>query len=273
MVLIGARAHDFSGKTPDALFSAISEAGYKAMQLACPKSFGWAYPLTEERTEAILRGLDKTGLSVRVLGCYVECAAADKETRLNAVETFCRGIKTGHDLGVTCVGTETCHFEGTPEEHKKAFDDLTDSALRMAEAAEKYNVDIGFEPVWRNTLCSPELALELKNRVGSRHVRFIWDAINLLDPLSGRDERAYQEYTAKLLGDDILAMHIKDVRWKGLGEKKSVPLTEGEYDWSWPFSWAARQKDMALLREEAIPARAAEEIAAMKKLLNGESAS
>ena len=268
MPLIGARAHDFSGKDPEELFSAISGAGYEAIQLACPKSFSWAYPLDEKQTEQILAAKEKHHITLSVLGCYVSCADQDRESRLQAVETFRRGIRTAKALGAGCVGTETCHFEGTEKEHEKAFELLVDSCLRMAEEAEKYDVDMGIEPVFQNTLDSPELALELRRRVGSRHLRFIWDAVNLLDSALDRDEAAFQKHCADLMGDNIVAMHIKGVRFKADRMKRACPLIEGEYDWRYPFQWAKEQKNMALLREEAIPARAEEEIRIMRGLLN-----
>lgn len=267
MVFLGARAHDFAGNTPETLFPAIREAGYETVQLACAKSFGWAYPLDDGQTERILMQMEKYHISVHVLGCYVECAAQDKAERLQAVDTYINALKTGSKLHVKCVGTETCRVAPDAASHKAAFDRLTDSVLRMAEAAEKYDVDMGLEPVFEHSLNTPEAALELKHRVGSQHLKFIWDAVNMLDPEAKRDEGAYQRYFAGMLGDDIVAMHIKGVKYKGLGRKIACPLTEGEMDWTYPFAFARQKDGMALLREEAIPARAAEEIAFMRELL------
>ena len=44
MALIGIRAHDYPGDTPEKLFSAIGADGFQAVQLAIPKSFGAPYP-------------------------------------------------------------------------------------------------------------------------------------------------------------------------------------------------------------------------------------
>lgn len=268
MITIGARAHDFDHHDPESLFSAVSDAGYRAVQLACPKSFSWSYPLNEEQAERIVNASQKYHVEVAVLGCYIDAAARDKEARLNAVNTFIAGLKTGRDLNVRCVGTETTHFSGPESERAAAFDRLTDSVLRMAEAAEKYSVYMGVEPVFSNTLATPELALELKHRVDSEKLKWIWDAINLLDPSSPEENAPYQEHTARLLGKDILAMHIKGVKYKQTKVKTACPLEEGEFDWRFPFLWAKQQENMVLLREEAIPARSAAEIRLMNSWLS-----
>ena len=267
MTTIGARAHDFPFHTPEELFDAIAESGYRAVQLACPKSFSWSYPLTEEQTERIRAASERTGVRVSVLGCYVDPAAQDPEARRKAVETYINGIRTAKELGALCVGTETTYF-GMPEsERPAAMERLTDSVLRMAEAAEKYGVNMGIEPVFEHTLSTPELALELKRRVDSPRLKWIWDAVNQLDPSLRQENAIHQRHTAELLGEDILAMHIKGVRWKQTGVKQGCPLSESEFDWRFPFEWASGQPDMVLLREEAIPARAAEEISLMRALL------
>lgn len=267
-VIIGTRAHDFPYNDPDSLFSAISSAGYRAVQLACPKSFGWKYPLNDEQVEQIVSSKEKHGISIAVLGCYVEIADPDKDRRLTAVETYINALKTAKDIGAFCVGTETTHLHGEVSGQTAALDRLTDSVLRMADAAEKFGINMGIEPVFGQTLATPELACELKYRADSKRLKWIWDAINLLDP---DDESSpllsRQQNTAQLLGTDIIAMHIKDVKYKGLGEKKDMPLFEGEYDWAYPFRWAAGQKQMFVLREHAIPERSKFEIDGMNRLL------
>lgn len=266
-VVIGARAHDFPCNDPETLFPAIAAAGYESIQLACPKSFNWKYPLNKEQIERIILCREKYHISVAVLGCYVDPAVNDTDKRMNAVQTYINGLKTAKDIGASCVGTETSHFFGNEKDRIAAFERLTDSVLRMADVAEKIGVNIGIEPVFGHTLATPELACELKNRVGSKRLKWIWDAVNLLDPADKAPVCILQKHTAELLGSDIVAMHIKDVIYKEDNIKRECPLFEGDYDWSFPFHWAAEQDNMILLREQAIPQRSAEEIEKMKNLL------
>ena len=267
MAVIGARAHDFDFHTPASLFEAVSAAGYRAVQLACPKSFSWAYPLTDEQIADILTASQKYHVEIGVLGCYQDLACRDREKRMAAVDTYIKGLVTGKALNVRCVGSETTHFEGSREEQKAAFSLLLDSVLRMAEAAEKTGVDMGIEPVFQNTLGTPELAAELKEKVGSRRLKWIWDAVNVLDPSKNEEDCLLQKHTVDLLGKDIVAMHIKGVRFRQTGKKEACPLADGEFDWRFPFRWAREQQNMLLLREEAIPSRSKEEIAIMEALL------
>lgn len=267
MIKIGCRAHDFDYHDPENLLGAVKKAGYEAVQLACPKSFGWAYPLDEAQAEAINRASEKHGVEITVLGCYVDMAVRDKEKREEAIKKYINGLKTGKALNVRCVGTETVNFHGPMSERREMFDILADAVKRAAEEAEKLGVNMGIEPVFDHTLWTPEMALELKEKVGSDRIKWIWDAINLLDPNDPEENAVKQKKTAELLGKDIVAMHIKDARYKDTKVKKECPLFEGEYDWQFPFEWAARQKDMVLLREQAIEDRSAAEIAGMKKLL------
>ena len=85
---IGVRCHDYPRQIPEKLFAAIARDGAETVQLALKKA------LPEEardipRVDAALRA---SGLSLAVLGCYVELGLAEKTGREAAVAAFLQGM-------------------------------------------------------------------------------------------------------------------------------------------------------------------------------------
>jgi sugar phosphate isomerase/epimerase len=94
--------------------------------------------------------------------------------------------------------------------------------------------------------------------VGSRHLRVVFDPVNLLSVENFRTQAQVVVEGLELLGGDIAVMHAKDFvpEWGGL---RTVPAGRGELDYA-PVMRFIRERapDMQVLLEEAGPAVAGE---------------
>jgi sugar phosphate isomerase/epimerase len=251
---IGVRAHDFGRKDAAELAREIRGAGFECVQLALTKAIAGIEnfkDITQRQVEQVREAFSREDVELTVYGCYVEPALADKAARLVQVGYFCEGVRFARLMGASVIATETTRFplDGAQSEREEAYQRLKDSALRMAEAAEKEGMTIGIEPVAVHTLNTPELARRLQEEVGSSKLKIVFDPVNMLTPDNSADQRGIFAGFLKILGDDIAAMHIKDVAvvdndlaWRNIGE--------GSVDYQPIMAWLKQHKpDMRLLRE------------------------
>ena len=267
MPLLGARAHDYPGKTPQELFANIAGDGFQAMQLAFPKSFGVKYPLPEAFLEETAQAMERHHLHLAVIGCYIDPALPDREAAKTQVDTFISALPAARFLNAGCVGTETTNLEKAGGDRKKAMPLLIDNVKRMAEAAEKWEVNVGIEPVYDHVMHNVEETLQVLEKVGSSRVKIIWDAVNLLSLETAGDQPGFFRLCYEAFKDRLIAMHLKDFAFDEKGKKPSRPLFEGELNVQALLSLVKQEGGLPILREEAIPSRSVEEIAAIQKIL------
>jgi len=232
----------------------IKEAGFTCTQLAPTKAIegiGHFNDITPSTLNDIDKSFGNSGLEITVLGCYIEPSIPDIDKRLENVGIFRDNITYAKQLGVSIVGTETTHFniDASPAEREIVYELLKDSVLRMVEQAEKENVIVGIEPVAEHTLNTPSLARRLLDEVNSDKLKIIFDPVNLVLPNTINNQREIFKETFDLLGDDIVAVHVKDIiiednqkTWRNIGA--------GIIDYEYIFAWLHENKpNIRLLRE------------------------
>ena len=271
---IGVRAHDFGRQAAISLATNIKEAGFDCVQLAPAKAIEGINSfadITDNHLEIIREAFNRTDVEITVLGCYIEPSLPDKAERLNNVEIFKTNLTNAKKLGVKIVGTETTGMDITTPaaEREKIFALLKDSVMRMVEQAEKENVIIGIEPVAEHTLNTPELTRRLLDEINSDKLKVIFDPVNLLLPcnIHTQDEIFRNMFT--LLGEDIVAIHIKDIviennqkAWRNIGT--------GVVNYPLIFDWLRKHKPgIHILREDAKLDSYKEDITAMTNFANG----
>ncbi len=267
MPLLGARAHDYRGSSPEELFGRIAGDGFEAIQLAFPKSFGVAYPIPQAFLEETAQALEKHRLQLAVVGCYIDPALPDREKTQAQVDKFLAALPAAKALQAGCVGTETTNFEKAGGDRKKALPLLIDSVKRMAEGAEKVGVDIGIEPVYAHVMHNVDETLEVIEKVGSSRVKIIWDAVNVLSLETAHDQPGFFRMCYDAFKDRLAAMHLKDFTFDGEGKKPSAPLFEGQLQVDTLLALVKDRERLPILREEAIPERSVREIAAIREIL------
>ncbi len=260
---IGVRAHDFGKKSIEKLPKHILDCGFNAVHFAPVKAiqgvntFG---DITEEILHGCRESFAKNDVEIGVYGCYVEIGMLDKEKRLEQVEKFVRGIEHNKLLGAKVVGTETTNFPLDGQNRKKAYEGLKDSVLRIAEKAEKENINFALEPVALHTLNSPELTYQLIEEVNSDKLKVIIDSVNLFTVDNIHNQKEIITNCFKYFGDIITTLHIKDVTLIGDRDRENLKLVndtfkweeigEGIVDYKHIFS-LAKGKDVSVLREGA----------------------
>ncbi len=267
MPVLGARAHDYRGSSPEELFGKIAGDGFRAIQLAFPKSFGVSYPVPEAFIEETAAALEKHRIHLAVVGCYIDPALPDRQKNREQVDKFISALPAAKALKAGCVGTETTNLEKAGGNRRAAMPVLIDSVKRMADAAEKWGVDIGIEPVYAHVLHNVEETLEVMEKVGSSRVKIIWDAVNMLSVDTAHDQPGFFRTCYDAFRDRLVAMHLKDFVFDEKGNKPSAPLFEGKLNVEALLSLVKNREGLPILREEAIPERSVREIAALQKIL------
>ncbi|MCL2840357.1 MAG: sugar phosphate isomerase/epimerase [Defluviitaleaceae bacterium] len=269
---IGVRAHDFGRQSAKSLAGNIKNAGFECTQLAPAKAIEGINSfadITERHLEIIQEVFDKADLEITVLGCYIEPSLIDNEERLKHVEIFRNNIVYAKQLNIPIVGTETTHMDiNAPTDYReKVYQLLKDSVLRMVEMAERENVWIGIEPVAEHTLNTPELARRLLDEVGSKQLKIIFDPLNLVLPSTINQQDEIYAKTIALLGEEVVAMHIKDTVIEN-NEKTWRNIGAGVINYKPIINWLKQSKpNMRLLREGVAMDSYKKDLEVMKQLI------
>lgn len=226
---LGLRGHDAPAETPEALANTLAAIGATHVQLALKKSFPWISG-SESLTPALgkyLRTLfDRHGISVSVLGCYINPVEADETERRNQLNWFKANLKFAKYLGADMVGTETGVYLNQEHTHtEENYQRLLVSMRELTDCAEKLGTVVGIEAVSLHTICSPAMLHRLLEDLNSPAVSLIFDPINLLR--RGEKETQHQlidEYY-RLCGEHIALLHLKDYCMNG---ETPVPLHAGD---------------------------------------------
>lgn len=274
---IGARAHDYGRGTPADLFRRMRTDGWECTQLAYKKAVEGVSELTDvtpELVEETRRAFADTGLSLAVLGVYREIGSADEALRERETNVFISQMPVCCALGAPCMGTETTPMEKQPAgtTMREAQRQLMRSLEAIVPAAEEAGVTVAIEPVWHHALCTAEFTKEVLDTMGSDCLRVLFDPANLLsrewmdrqDELFGR--------AVELWGDKIVGIHFKGIRYDAQGVRSACRLEQSQVDYASVFRRLSQlpQSVLPVLREEAVPAAAASDIAFMRSFFGAQ---
>lgn len=271
MNLIGVRAHDYGRMKSKSLFANIARDSWQCVQLAFPKCIEtvnrWE-DITTDCVEHVQRELIVRGLSVAVLGCYVELGMADEVQRSAAVQVFCEQLQVAKLLNAGCIGTETTNMDKQPYvTRQEALQCLERSLAEILPRAENMGVTVAVEPVFYHVLNTPEATRRVLDDMASPALRVIFDPANLFSPAEACNQHAIWQRVFDSFGDKIEAVHIKGARIEG-ERTLSCPLKYSQVDYKSIFGLLSQSTSCPpLLREEAVPGQAAEDIAFLRGLL------
>ena len=273
--IIGARGHDFGRQTPEALFSAIGQAGFRCTQLAFTKAIEGVKSyadVTPSLVEAARAASKASNVGIAVDGTYVELSYADEEKRKAEVAKVLSQIPVAKALGAGCMGSETTNMAKQPGiSRKEAQEALLRSLGEILPACEEQGVLFAVECGYYHALITPAAVKWVLDTMASPNLRVICDFANYVGPenVSVDAQRRLWDKVGSWYGDKIVAVHFKGQNFQPDGTLYSTSLEDSCVDYAGGFEMLRQmpQASLPVLREEAVPARAASDIAFMKQFV------
>ena len=269
--IVGARLHDYGKGTPDELFARVSADGFAAVQLAykkCVPTVKSYADITEALVNDTIAAEKAHNIQVAVLGTYVELAINDAR-RLQNVADFKSQLAVCKALGAGCIGTETTKMcdqpAGTTREEAQEL--LCRSLAEILPVAEELGVTVGVEPVTYHSMNSAAATRHILDTMRSPNLKVIFDLSNLVDADNvNAQDRSWNDI-GELVGDKIVAVHFKGQAFNPDGSLLHTSLEDSLTDYAGAFAMLRQlpQEVLPVLREEAVPARAASDIAFMRR--------
>ena len=271
--IIGARGHDFGRQTPEALFSAIGQAGFRCTQLAFTKAIEGVKSyadVTSSLVEAARAASKASNVGIAVDGTYVELSYADEEKRKAEVAKVLSQIPVAKALGAGCMGSETTNMAKQPTvSRKEAQEALLRSLGEIIPVCEEQGVLFAVECVYYHSMNTPEAVKMVLDTIASPNLRVICDFANYVGPedASLDAQRRIWDKVGSWYGDKIVAVHFKGQNFRPDGTLYSTSLEDSCVDYAGGFEMLRQmpQASLPVLREEAVPARAASDLAFMRR--------
>lgn len=269
--IVGARLHDYGKGTPDELFARMSADGFAAVQLAykkCVPTVKSYADITEALVNDTIAAEKAHNIQVAVLGTYVELAINDAR-RLQNVADFKGQLAVCKALGAGCIGTETTKMcdqpAGTTREEAQEL--LCRSLAEILPVAEELGVTVGVEPVTYHSMNSAAATRHILDTMRSPNLKVIFDLSNLVDADNVNAQDRIWNDIGELVGDKIVAVHFKGQAFNPDGSLLHTSLEDSLTDYAGAFAMLRQlpQEVLPVLREEAVPARAASDIAFMRR--------
>lgn len=269
--IVGARLHDYGKGTPDELFARVSADGFAAVQLAykkCVPTVKSYADITEALVNDTIAAEKAHNIQVAVLGTYVELAINDAR-RLQNVADFKSQLAVCKALGAGCIGTETTKMcdqpAGTTREEAQEL--LCRSLAEILPLAEELGVTVGVEPVTYHSMNSAAATRHILDTMRSPNLKVIFDLSNLVDADNVNAQDRIWNDIGELVGDKIVAVHFKGQAFNPDGSLLHTSLEDSLTDYAGAFAMLRQlpQEVLPVLREEAVPARAASDIAFMRR--------
>jgi len=271
--IIGARGHDFGRRSPAELFGAIGAAGFKCTQLAYTKaiesvkSYADVTPALVAETKA---AIEKSGVKAAVYGTYVELSLVDDEKRRAETAKVISQVANAKYLDCRCMGSETTSMTKQPNATRaEALDALLRSLGEIMPVCEEKGVIFGVECVYHHAMNTPEAVKTVLETIASPNLQVICDLANYIGPesVSLDAQRRIWDKVGSWYGEKIAAVHFKGQNFKTDGTLYSTSLEDSCVDYEGGFAMLRQlpQASLPVLREEAVPERAASDIAFMSR--------
>jgi len=266
---LGVRAHDFGRLPAEELASRIAVHGFSCVQLALNKAIAslnlQAGDLTAELARNIGGAFVRHGVGIEVLGCYINPIHPDLATRKKLLQYFKEHLRFARDFGCGIVALESgsvnADYSPHPANHgEAAFQEMLASIGELVAEAEKIGVTVGFETVYCHTVSTAQKMRRVLDVIGSKNLRVVFDAANLLSPENFREQSSVVTEALVLLGDDVAVIHAKDFVCAN-GMMTAVPAGCGQLDFAPILEYVKSRKPAVSVLLEAAGETAAPQCA------------
>lgn len=231
---VGIVTRSFGGMTNLETAERMAEMGFTDTELCFVQSDSnyWRYNSTSDISELpctrvadIAQIYRSRGIRIAAIGVFTCCVEHDEEKRLFNLEYFKRHIDYASYCGIPAVSTE-CGFDAACRSLRTEFYEtdyglLKDSICRLAEYAERKNVDIAIEACVLDVLPSAKRLSDFIRDVGSSRVKAMLDPANLIANSSEEDMFKY-------LAGHISYFHGKD---RKVNDTYGRLVGDGDIDW------------------------------------------
>lgn len=231
----GMRCHDVIHNNLEDLAESIQEKNFKSVHLALTKvktdfDFKKSH-ITPGMAKHVRDTFGKRGISVDILGCYINLAHPDDAELKVLLDRFKEHIRFARDFGCSLVGTETGalnkeYVEGPENNTEEAFLRTLNSVKELVKEAEKFGVIVAIEGVAKHVINTPERMKRVLDNIDSNNLQVIFDPTNYITPENYENQDELIKKAFDLFGDRIVAVHAKDFICED-NEIKLAPIGKG----------------------------------------------
>ncbi|WP_390406122.1 sugar phosphate isomerase/epimerase family protein [Lacticaseibacillus jixiensis] len=238
---LGYRAHDAQPHTLEHLLGVCQRYQLNNIQFAPFKflpstQFPDMTAVTPGLADTLRKRFANAGVTVSILGCYVNISSPDAAVQEAALQRFYDTLALANRFGATVVATET----GTASPNgftlanytEEAYVRMRDAVREMTATAAQFGVTVAIEPGVNHPLHDNVTVARLLRDVDSPNLRVLFDLANILSHDNMADQAAVLEEAQSLYGDKIVAFHLKDFKFTGDsdGQKQYMPVGSGVVD-------------------------------------------
>jgi len=259
---IGIRGHDVGRYTLDRLGEIMKKKNLKSIQFVAKKIITefevTKGSMTPGMAQYITDELEKHGINISILGCYINLANPDDNELNELLGTFREHIRFATYLGCNIIGTETGalnrEYVYTEKNHtEEAFERSLNSIKLLVEEAEKFGVIVGIEGVTKHVMNTPERLKRALDLIGSNNLQVIFDPINFIDESNYQNQDDIIKKSFDLFGDKIVIVHAKDFVYRD-GQIKQVSIGEGQFNYPLFLSLLKERKPyIDIILEDTVP--------------------
>ena len=143
--------------------------------------------LTPDLCRHVRQDLLDSSMECAVLGCYLNLADPDPESRAHTREIYEAHLRAAPLIGAGVVGTETyanpvSRFSEPAARSEEAFRLFMDCLRPVVRCAEEAGAVLAVEPVYHHIISTPERAERMLEELPSENLQIILDAVNLIGP-------------------------------------------------------------------------------------------
>lgn len=234
-IQLGVRAHDVPATSLVELVNKAKQANFTNLHFAPAKlqQFVKAQNMTPGLAHYLYTPIQRAGLTISILGCYVNMAHPDPVAREQALQTFETYLDNARWFGNAVVATETGSVDVhgyTPKNFTDhAFAEVVTSVQRLARHAEAVGALFAVEPGINHPLFNIERTSQLLNAVNSPNLKLIFDPVNLITRANYPQQTQLISRFLETFEKQIVSFHLKDFKFVD-GQKHVVAFGQGQLD-------------------------------------------
>ena len=259
---IGIRGHDIGSYTLDKIGEIMEKKNLKSLQFVAQKIITEFEVIKGSMTPGMaqyIKGeLERHGINISILGCYINLANPNDDELNELLDTFKEHIRFATYLGCNIIGTETGalnrEYVYTEKNHtEEAFERSLNSIKVLVKEAEKFGVIVGIEGVTKHVMNTPERLKQALDCVKSNNLQVIFDPINFIDESNYHKQNEIIKKSFDLFGDRIVIIHAKDFVYSD-GSIKQVSIGKGQFNYPLLLSLIKEKKPyIDIILEDTVP--------------------